>query len=300
MKYLVSALFLFLFSTNSWSFLIVGNSTKRLEKWSDYSKNDELNVRYLVNLLKKSIAGKKLLISAQRKARREGKSLFEIIKVGNASLTDTTLTRRFKAHNPAEVEFESSSVVYVNKYLSQKDALLDLAHELTHYVHRKPFNPYVKNFTLRSFIRSTVEGPGGEVNAFLSECKVLKELLGVDEIENSICRSIYDDSKQMFSRALAIKHFYHVGEHFHDFHHKLKNHQLELEFPEVVAKKALFISSAYGKPYPVAALEEYEQVMNKACANDSRRISLYRENAKRAPASLTKSYQERCQLTITH
>lgn len=294
MKSLLIIFFISLFPLNSWSFLIVGGSQKKLDKWSDFSSNDELNIRFLVSKLTKSPAGKKLLRLAKNKAESEGKKLFDVIKIGTSSLTDTTLTRRFKAQNPMEVEFETTSIIYVNKYLSQKDALLDLAHELTHFIYRKPFNPYVKNFTLDNFIRSTVEGRGGEVNAFLSECQVLVELFGKEEISKSICKSIYNHQTESFSRQLAIKHFYHVGDHYHEFSKKLAGHQLREKFPEIVSEKPLFISSAYGKPYPIAALEEYEQVMTKACDNDSKRIRLYQEKARRAPASLTKSYQERC------
>lgn len=287
------ALFLFQMSS-AWSFLIMGKSTKRLEKWTDYSKNDDLNLRYLVNILIKSPTGKNLLARAKAKAQSEDKNLFEVIKVGEASLTDTTLTRKFKMHNPGEVVFESSSVVFVNQYLAEQDAVLDLAHELTHFIYREPFNPYITKFTLKNFIRSTVEGPGGEVNAFLSECSVLKELYGEAEIKNSVCEQVYNFKRKTFDRTTAIQKFYHIGNHYRDFKNTLHQHQLAHVFPELKSEKAHFISSAYGKPYPVAALEEYEHVMSKACQNDFKRIELYQSKNRRAPASLQESYIQRC------
>ena len=49
---------------------------------------------------------------------------------------------------------------------------------------------------------------------------------------------------------------------------------------------AHFISSAYGLPYPLAAVHEYEAIMERVCQNDNRRLAIMRRNASRSPSSV--------------
>jgi hypothetical protein len=144
--------------------------------WMDYTSSKELNLKKLLELLSRSATGEKIIKEAQYKAARTGLLLEDVVKVGESSLTDTTLVRKFSPHSPEHVIYESRSVVYISKNLAWDDALLDLAHELTHYVYREGFNPYSESFNAKDFIKSTIEGSGGEVQAFLTECRVLKEL----------------------------------------------------------------------------------------------------------------------------
>ncbi len=113
-----------------------------------------------------------------------------MVKVGDSSLTDTTLVRKFSPHSPEHVIYESRSVVYISRHLAWDDALLDLAHELTHYVYRESFNPYAESFNAKDFIKGTIEGKGGEVQAFLTECRVLKELFSSRVQSRSHCLKI--------------------------------------------------------------------------------------------------------------
>lgn len=269
--------------------------------WMDYTSSQELNLKKLLELLSRSETGEKIIKEAAYKASRTGMVLEDVIKVGESSLTDTTLVRKFSPHSPEHVIYESRSVVYINKNLSWDDALLDLAHELTHYVYREGFNPYAESFNAKDFIKSTIEGQGGEVQAFLTECRVLRELFSTKIQSRSNCTKIEDSGGQL-SFARAVELFYHVGSYFEGLHGQLQKREIASSFSDLKPEKINFISSAYGVPYPVAALMEYDLVVNKVCENDKKRLAYMQQGPKRGPASesdhqakFVQSYAQRCE-----
>ena len=79
--------------------------------WMDFTSSPELNLRKLFELLGRSRTGEKLIKEAQYKAARTGLTLMDVVKVGESSLTDTTLVRKFSPHSPEHVIYESRSVV---------------------------------------------------------------------------------------------------------------------------------------------------------------------------------------------
>ncbi len=254
--------------------------------WMDFTSSEELNLKKLMDLLSRSETGEKLIAEAQFKAARSGQILSDVIKVGENSLTDTTLVRKFSPEAPENVVFESRSIVYINRHLAWDDALLDLAHELTHFIYRESFNPYAESFNAKDFIKSTIEGQGGEVQAFLTECRVLKELFSRQIQSRSHCQKIEDENgKLSYSKAVSL--FYHVGPYYKTFSRQLADRNLGSSFSDLKSDKVNFISSAYGVPYPIAALMEYDLVLNKVCENDKRRLDYMQQSAKRAPASLS-------------
>ena len=262
------------------------------KKWHTSHEREKTDVKNLLRTLVKSPAGKELVILANKKAKSQGNTLLEILRAGNGSLTDTTLVRKFSVHNPDDIEFETKSVVYINRDLNQYDALLDLAHELTHFVYRKPFNPYQMNFTLSEFIKGTVEGEGGEAQAFLTECQVQKELFPSESSKRKNCLKIIEHGQETFSFQKAVTHFYEVGRYFDKFENTLKRHGIRDNFPKITSATPTFVSSAYGIPYPVAAFEEYLTVLNKVCENDRKRLSYIKKSASRSPASVSNLEQE--------
>src|SRR3989344_2325592 len=225
--------------------------------WMDYTSSAELNLKKLLQLLSRSENGERLIKEARYKASRSGLTIEDVIKVGDSSLTDTTLVRKFSPHSPEHVIYESRSVVYINKSLAWDDALLDLAHELTHYVYREGFNPYAESFNAKDFIKSTIEGSGGEVQAFLTECRVQRELFSKNVQSRSNCHKI-EDAKGELSYKKAVELFYHVGSYFEGFQGQLQKREIASSFSDLKSEKINFISSAYGVPYPVAALMEYD------------------------------------------
>jgi hypothetical protein len=257
--------------------------------WMEYTSSQQLNLKKLIELLSRSETGDKLIKEASYKASRQGLSIEDVIKVGESSLTDTTLVRKFSPHSPEHVIYETRSVVFINRSLAWDDALLDLAHELTHYVYRESFNPYAESFNARDFIKSTIEGNGGEVQAFLTECRVLKELFSRKSQTRSNCSKI-EDSFGQISYTKAVELFYHVGSYFEGLQGQLKKRKIADDFDNLRPEKINFISSAYGVPYPVAALMEYDLVVNKVCENDRKRLAYMQQSGPkrstdRSPAS---------------
>lgn len=299
MRYLLVLLSIsFSACANSGDYLFVNGNFNPTKKWTEFSTHDRMNVRHLIQQLAKSKTGKELLLKAKKKAARNGETLLDIIQIGSGSLTDTTLTRRFSKDNPEHVHYESHSVVFVNKNLNQFDALLDLAHELTHYNYRQDFNPYEINFSLEEFIKNTIEATGGEVHAFVKECHVLKELFPSKYSTKKNCLDLLDDGKISYQKGIEL--FYKVGPLYQDFNRLLTMSGLaSTDFPQLSSQSISFVSSAYGVPYPIAAFKEYRTVLKKVCENDERRVAYFKKSG-RAPASVNlsqfvKTYQAKCQ-----
>lgn len=292
------------FSFNLWAItekhVHVQGSMSSARTWMDYTSSQELNLKKLLELLSRSETGSRIIKEARYKASRGGLTLEDVIKVGESSLTDTTLVRKFSPHSPEHVIYESRSVVYVNRNLAWDDALLDLAHELTHYVYRESFNPYAETFNASDFIKSTIEGSGGEVQAFLTECRVLRELFSKNIQSRSNCQKIEDD-KGNLSHTKAVELFYHVGSYFDGLQKQLQKREIASSFSDLKPEKINFVSSAYGVPYPVAALMEYDLVVNKVCENDKKRLAYMQQGPKRGPAAadegqvkFVQTYSARC------
>ena len=77
-----------------------------------------------------------------------------------------------------------------------EDALLDLSHELVHFVHKEAFNPYGDHFDFQDFLRSTLEGRGGEVQAYLHECAVMSEIMNSRFLKDENCQRVYFPTNQ--------------------------------------------------------------------------------------------------------
>jgi hypothetical protein len=289
MKNFVTFILIF-FSANTFSVeettILVESPINYQKSWMEYSSSEEVNLKKLLELLSRSSTGEQLIKGARFKAARTGLLLEDVIKIGESSLTDTTLVRKFSPHSPEHVIYETRSVVYINRNLNWEDALLDLAHELTHYVYRSGFNPYSETFNATDFIKSTIEGSGGEVQAFLTECLVLRELFTKKFQMRSNCQKVEGDDGKL-SKPRAVKLFYHLGAYFNDFYHQLEKRKIASDFPHLKKEKINFISSAYGVPYPLAALMEYDLVINKVCENDMKRLAYMQHGPNREPASLS-------------
>lgn len=263
------------------------------DPWFKKDKTDEENFNFLLKSIAKSASGKAIIEKAEAKAMTMGHKLTELLAIGDGSLTDTTLVRRFQASDPTNVNYETRSKVYINRHLKTLDAMLDLSHELTHFSFRDAFNPYDHRFTLKDFIRSTVEGKGGEVDAYLVECKVLQELLPGEVGTRSSCTKVYDKKTGSISKDKGIEEFYKVGAHYRGLIKEFDKFSLDQnEIPKLSGDEAIFISSAWGLPYPVAAVREYQNIMDKVCRNDSNRLSMIQATISRTPASENQNGQQ--------
>lgn len=260
------------------------------EPWYKKTRTDEENFRRLVTALNNVPSGKSIILKATEKAAQRGFTLYDVVAIGDGSLTDTTLIRRFAANNPAEVMYETKSKVYLNRHLRTLDALLDFAHELTHYTYREAFNPYDHRFALKDFIKGTVEGRGGEVDAYMVECKVLFEILPGSNSGQSNCLKVFDKKRGIVSKEMGVMEFYKVGAHYKNFKKDIEKFSLsEKDLPQATEAESFFISSAWGLPYPVAAVREYTNIMDRACKNDQNRLSMMQNKLTRVPASIAAS-----------
>ncbi len=265
------------------------------DRWVKIAKTEKEAMAELFRLLERSETGRKVLKLSRKKASSYGKTLEELVEVGEGSLTDTTLVRKFSPSNPHAIEYESRSKVIINRNNSVKNAVLDLVHELTHFSMREPFNPYQAPFGLEDFIVSTVEGRGGEVEAYLVECKVLIELFKKYQNQSN-CHRVMDPSTGRVSKGRGVFEFYQLGQYLGSFKNSLKKHSVQPQkFSSSSGNTAHFISSAYGLPYPLAAIYEYESIMERVCVNDSKRLALMKQNLSRSPASasgLSSAYRD--------
>lgn len=251
--------------------------------WIKLGKTEQESIVKLLRILKSSPTGKRIYTVAKAKLQKQNMTFFDLLSSGDTSLTDTTLIRRFSPSDPMDVQYQTKSKITLNYYHNTFDALLDLAHELTHFNYRGAFNPYRQGFNWRDFVKSTVEGKGGEVEAYMVECKIMRELRPDHFSNGSRCLKITEQRSGKLSKLLAKRQFYKVGKHYDRFKGRLKDFRLdakEIDFP-LSDGDSLFLSSAYGLPYPLAALEEYAVIMSTVCQNDLKRIDLIR----RGPAS---------------
>ena len=271
------------------------------DSWYNTKVGERDSIRAVIKHIQKSKTGRHILAKAQKKAAKRGLTLIDIISVGDGSLTDTTLIRKFSPDSPDQIFYESKSHVFLNKDLTFLNATLDLTHELTHYTYRDAFNPYRSQFSLDAFVKSTIEGKGGEVDAYLVECKVMGELYPSRLKNHSNCTRVLDKNTGKLSKAMAIKEFYKVGSHYRDVKKYLNTYGSSIkDLKSISNDEGLFISSAYSLPYPLAALKEYVSIMDRACLNDRKRLSIFQENAQgRSVASVKYSSPKRSQLYKT-
>ena len=259
--------------------------------WAKRTENKNGNLQLLLHHLGKSPTGRSLVLSAQKKAHALGLSLSQLILPGNGSLTSTTLIRRFHTSHPEEFTYDARFKIFIDRELATRDAVLDLAHELTHFVKRKVFNPYSGQLSPVQFLTSTIEGKGGEVEAYITECKVLDELPEFSWPTRTKCHQIRNGSGHYSTRKTA-QLFYQVGNHYQKIKQILKSLGAgETALTLISPRPSTFISSAHDSPYPLAALWEYLSMTQKACQNDQRRMALLYQHRVRTPASLSNNIQ---------
>lgn len=270
------------------------------KSWFNHDLTSHMNIINLLQELSLSPSGKELIKQARQRASHYGYKLEDILKVGKNSLTDTTLTRKFSTTTPETIVYELRSLIYLNRDLSFKNAVLDLAHELTHFTYKEDFNPYHESFELNHFIVSTIEGKGGEVHAFIVECQIQQEIFPTSKDSQSRCSDIMDE-KGHPSVSKASQLFYRVGNYYSLLENELAKRDKTELLKRLTSEKVSFISSAYNLPYPVAAMKEFDNVLARVCENDKNRVAYIKSNQGRSPSSFNQkqmnflqNYQQRC------
>ena len=299
LKTLTVLIVFFLNSTGSARMFERKNQTIHVEKpdyhkpWIELSPDPNKSLKKLTHMMSLSPIGKKILKKAQTKASKEGTTLSKVLLPGEKSYTDITLIRKFSKASPQKIQYKSLLRVFINRNLSVQDAVMDMAHELVHYAFRETFNPYRKNFNLKSFITSTIEGRGGEVEAYLAECQVFFELFHKSNQGQTHCHLTLDHKTKKPGRAQTIKLFYRLGKHYQPFLRRIKKHNLQAPFLKHISpKQTLLMSATYDLPYPIAAIHEYDSIHKKTCENELKRLNAL-PNRKISSVAL-KSYYQRC------
>ena len=72
------------------------------------------SLKKILRIINRSQVGKELLQLANKKAYQQGETLFDIIKVGEISVSDTTLLRKFYPQNPEQIIYETKSKIFLN------------------------------------------------------------------------------------------------------------------------------------------------------------------------------------------
>lgn len=226
----------------------------------------------------------------------------EHIALGDNSVTETVFSRSYVLETGRE-ELVVENYLKLNERLSRRDLVWDLAHELTHFVYRRPPNPYAHNGTLTEFIREGIEGKGGELDAFESECLVSWELERKWRApRHELCERYRKSeakggSRREFNRALARLDYYRVGPY------EKQLARLRPHFPELSKAPVIFSSSLEKAPYPMALIREFSVVRKTACANNLRKQELIalqasRWKGDRSPSSAQENLlKERTKLT---
>ena len=228
-----------------------------------------------LRLLHSSATGSTLLARAEKAWSVRGDlRLLSFFELGRVSRTDAVLTRHFNT-DTGEEKREREITISIRQDQDLQDMVLDMAHELTHATAEPAWDPYDPNLTLGKYIFAALEGPGGEVEAVVSECNVAHELFGVV----SRCRR-YNSGETAVNHGEVKKDFYRVG--------KFKSAVLAelgteaVLFPDLSSDRPELYSSTGQSPYPVALVEEFKQLNQIACENVKRRIQAKSE---RSPAS---------------
>ncbi|MCY4643897.1 MAG: hypothetical protein OXB88_04710 [Bacteriovoracales bacterium] len=253
------------------------------KRWVDRARDPAQALRLLLTYLEQAPTGRRLLAKAHKKARRLGKTLTDFVEGGKRSLTDITLVRHFHPKDWNRFEPRVRFQVRIDRELTMLEAALDLAHELTHFIEREVFNPYSLKFSARQFMAHTIEGKGGEVEAYIAECMVLDELAGSKEAIQAKCPKIRLPNGR-YSPSKAAQLFYRVGQSYDTVKAALGFLGVsEKSVPLISPRHPAFISSAHEAPYPLAALSEYVSIMEKACRNDRRRLGLMEKKMREGP-----------------
>ncbi len=263
--------------------------------WSKELGENKVGITSLVKILEKSKVGLEIV----KAAREKTDDLYSIIKPGRVSLIDTSLLRNYSSEDILDVTYKNVSKITINRDLTVVDAVLDLAHELVHFIKRGPFNPYENNFSFKDFLISTIEGEGGEVDAYILECKIVLELFkNLKNLKNK-CQFVFKDG--VVNRKKLVKLFYRLGGYYKQFIDEIKRYNLSIDqFPHISSKEPYFISSAYGRPYPVATIYEYNSILYNSCINDSRRINIAKKYIKMENLTkLENSFNKRCRQYIS-
>jgi hypothetical protein len=215
--------------------------------------------------------------------------LNQVVRPGTASRTDAVLTRHYNPATGEEVR-EREVLIYVRLEQSLDNIILDIAHEMVHATSRPDWDPYDPELTSARYIKNSIEGQGGEVEAVTQECRVASELgsrfgVATHRCRNYVVGSSTGRGKNQIDVHQITADFYKVGQWGPELAKALGS-QIKL-FPDLSTEPPRLFSSTGNAPYPEALLKEFEALTQIACENSKRRADSLRVHsiaAAREPA----------------
>ncbi len=229
-----------------------------------------------IQLLERSTPGAKLVQKAMQVWKvKDERSFAHTFEWGVNSKTDTVLTRYYNPVTHEETR-ERETKVYLRARQDLVDLTLDMAHELVHATSRPIFDPYDASLTPRKYVQAQIEGIGGEVDAVLMECQVAYEFWNKLGIATKRCAQLlYPRTNKNSDELSGLKQkieteFYRVGRWYTELVHRMGNDVLLI--PQLSNHLPRYLSSTGRAPYPIALLNEYEELTSIACKNSKIRI----------------------------
>jgi hypothetical protein len=263
--------------------LIVGSAQGSQRIWF----RSWVNAVELADALREVSQGRELLAKAEKKDPK----ILSRIEPASASYTEdfsTTYVGAFDGNDQSKVQQQ----VKLKAGMPLSDAVADLAHELTHFTGRPPFDPYAEGLHLAKFVKSSIQGEGGELSAFRAECEIAWALESNDPAfpRHQICEK-YRGAGNAFRVAMATTDFYALGPYF-----PKATPELRKAFPELSEAPVAFKSGASGKPYPISLADDFARTRVKYCALNRQKYLLTAHLAKGTGVTLEKLLAERKRL----
>jgi hypothetical protein len=267
---------------------LVGLSAQSLANSDTLPKHSKERLSGVVQILAKSASGRKLLEQAMQFWNlKDFKEVVRFLRWDSASRTDAVLIRHFDPRTGTE-DRERKVTVFLRSNQKLEEVVMDLAHELSHAVAKPVWDPYDPDLSAGDYLYSSIEGPGGEIDAVARECQVATELSGFGDFDLSRCERYLKpvaqsvaQAEQKILRELIRVDFYKVGR----WYTKLKESlgvQIK-RFPLLSSQNPRLYSSTGQSPYPYALLREYEELTQIACENSRNRLRSFSD---RQPASV--------------
>ncbi len=224
-----------------------------------------------------------------REALKRDPELRQKIRRARSSFTESTYIRSFRVDD-AMGAVSLRHDIYLGEKLTLGEAVLDLAHELHHYLNRQVADPYNPSLKEEEFIRNGIEGPGGELEAFEVECGVAWDLtVRYDGFPDHPLCGRYRVGEKGFHREQARRDYYAVGTALPGLVTKLSKAS---DLPLLSSSGVVFRSGHAGVAYPLALVREFADTLNAACRNNDRKARMIASHGGRAPASLQKALQQ--------
>jgi hypothetical protein len=251
-------------------------------------------IRDAIRVLERVESGRELLGRAKEfwKVKRSDE-LLRVFRWGEVSRTDAVLTRHYHPETGEETR-EREITVFIRRDQRFEDLILDVAHELTHAIASPAWDPYDPELTAGRYIRTAIEGAGGEVEALHAECRIGLELERVYGFNLPRCRRYRAAGNGELSRELILKDFYRVGRWKAELVKSLGEEARA--FAHLSADAPQLLSSTGRAPYPLALLREFQALNQVACENTRRRITLSRAGQGRSPASFSETQSQQARL----